>query len=404
MSCTTSIIHEQMPRCLNPAPARAQTPPLHHTSLVFAFLPLSIRHGPNGLRVRASPPGQPIRDDLVSAVRRDYKFCGAALPWVRGSQLTTSPPCGQMQVSAFAPLPAEGRAVAEQPCDGEPTSVQNGNLRAAVDIEGRLAFTRLSDGQTLLRETVPRVFSPTGTPPKNMPGFYTLDLQFAAVDGERIYGLGQHKTGKLDNKGVKGLRLQPQNTEVLIPVAHSSLGFTFLFNLPAFGTVEYNDTGSFWHADAVLQADFWVATTADSPPHASSPWGQLLSAYANVTGHAPVYPEWASGFWQCKNRYHNQSQLLDIAHGHRERGIPLSLLIIDYYSWAPLPLGDEQMSPACWPDPKTMVGMGGVVMSMAPWAPLLPLCPSHRPHHVAQTCCLHYPGDSSPSPPARRPL
>jgi alpha-D-xyloside xylohydrolase len=81
------------------------------------------------------------------------------------------------------------------------------------------------------------------------------------------------------------------------------------------------------------QADFWVATTADGPEHAISPWVQLQTRYADATGHAPVYPEWTSGFWQSKNRYHNQSQVLDVARGYGQRGLPLALMIIDYFSW-----------------------------------------------------------------------
>ena len=81
----------------------------------------------------------------------------------------------------------------------------------------------------------------------------------------------------------------------------------------------------------MLQADFWVATTAAGDE--SSPWAQLQASYANATGHAPVYPEWSSGFWQCKNRYHNQSQIMDVARGYISRGYPISLIIIDYFSW-----------------------------------------------------------------------
>ena len=87
--------------------------------------------------------------------------------------------------------------------------------------------------------------APTKTTPP-LHGFLSLDLHFEAVDGERIYGLGQHKTGKLDNKGGgrSSFVLNPHNTEILIPVAHSSEGYAFLFNLPSFGRVEYNDTDS----------------------------------------------------------------------------------------------------------------------------------------------------------------
>lgn len=93
--------------------------------------------------------------------------------------------------------------------------------------------------------------------------------------------------------------MAPHDGEVLIPVVHSSLGYTFLFNLPSLGEVEYNDSVSLWHADAVLQMDIWVATTEDSAGHhATSPWQQLQLSYVDATGHSPVYPEWASGFWQ----------------------------------------------------------------------------------------------------------
>ena len=55
------------------------------------------------------------------------------------------------------------------------------------------------------------------------------------------------------------------------------------------------------------------------------------------------------------NRYHNQSQIMDVADGYISRGYPISLIIIDYYNWAPSPLGDETLPKACWPDPKAMV-------------------------------------------------
>src|SRR4051812_44814167 len=34
--------------------------------------------------------------------------------------------------------------------------------------------------------------------------------------------------------------------------------------------------------------------------------------WVDAVGHAPVLPPWAAGFWQCKNRYANQSQLLQV--------------------------------------------------------------------------------------------
>lgn len=168
-------------------------------------------------------------------------------------------------------------------------------------------------------------------------------------------------------KGIHDMLLAPHDGDIVIPVAHSSMGYAFLFNLPSLGMVEYNDTGSFWHADVVLQMDIWVATTAapttaSSSPGAAavSPWQQLQSRYVDATGHSPVYPHWSTGFWQCKLRYSNQSQVMDVVHGYLDRGINISLIIIDFYSWNDPDgnintLGDETLPKTCWPDPKGMV-------------------------------------------------
>lgn len=292
-------------------------------------------HGDNGVRVRAVPENSTFRDDLVSAL------VDTARP---------PAPCSEATLGA----------VASQ-------NFTSGNLRAELGADGRLRFWRVSDNFLLLAEQTARSLAAAAT-----PGFLRLDLAFDAVPGERIYGLGQHKTGQLDNKGVEGLTLAPANTEILIPVAHSSLGFAFLFNLPSFGAVEYNSSGSFWRADAALQADFWVATTGDSPPHSTlgSPWAQLQLAYADATGHAPVLPAWTTGFWQCKNRYHNRTQLRDVVDGYVARERAVSLMIIDYYSWAPGPMGDEVLPEACWPDAKAMVAelqAEGVELMVSPY-------------------------------------
>lgn len=279
-------------------------------------------YGDNALRVRSIPEegGWHFRNDLISAL--------LPRPMLKG--------CTRRMLQT-----------------GESSSVIHQNLQLNIQDDGCLSFVRVSDGKVLLTEVFPHQLVPTTLATSELP-FLSLNLTFHAVEGERIYGLGQHKTGQLNNKG-QTFSLAPVNTEIVIPILHSSLGYAFLFNLPSFGQVSLNDRYTSWQADAVLQMDIWVATTADGPEHAVSPWLQLQQAYINATGPAPVLPEWTTGFWQSKNRYHNQSQLMDIVEGHLQRDIPLSLIVIDYFNWDPLPLGDEEMPPQCWPDPKGMV-------------------------------------------------
>ena len=58
-----------------------------------------------------------------------------------------------------------------------------------------------------------------------------------------------------------------------------------------------------------------------------------MGNYAGATGHAPMLPEWAAGFWQCKNRYRTQEELLAAAREFSRLGLPLSVLVIDYRHW-----------------------------------------------------------------------
>lgn len=65
-----------------------------------------------------------------------------------------------------------------------------------------------------------------------------------------------------------------------------------------------------------------------------------------------MMPEWGLGFWQCKLRYWNQEQLLEVAREFRRRGIPLDLIVIDFFHWPHM--GDFSFEREFWPDPKAM--------------------------------------------------
>lgn len=115
-----------------------------------------------------------------------------------------------------------------QKADGHatPQPVTSGNIKAEVGADGLLTFTRISDSKILLAEKTMRWLGPAASVPP-LPGFLGFNITFKPTPGERFYGLGQHKTGQLDNAGLS-FDLSPKNTEILIPVAHSSVGYAIL--------------------------------------------------------------------------------------------------------------------------------------------------------------------------------
>lgn len=175
-------------------------------------------------------------------------------------------------------------------------------------------------------------------------GPYRCEVTFEAYRGERIYGLGQHQHGLLDQKGAV-VDLVQRNTEVCVPFALSNRGYGFLWNMPGVGRVELAANRTRWVADGARQIDYWV-TTGSTP-------ADVVSRYSTATGLPPMMPSWASGFWQCKLRYRTQQELLEVAREHKRRGLPLSVIVVDYFHWSRQ--GEWKFDPAEWPDPGAMV-------------------------------------------------
>ncbi len=175
-------------------------------------------------------------------------------------------------------------------------------------------------------------------------GLFKIEVCFQATDGEHLYGLGQHQHGRFDQKGCV-VDLVQRNTEVSIPFLLSSEGYGFLWNNPAIGRVELGFNATRWVAEATSQIDYWV-TTGQSP-------AAILRNYADATGHAPMLPEWAAGYWHSKLRYASQDELEHAVHEHQSRGLPLSVIVIDFFHWTRQ--GEWRFDPERWPDPAGMV-------------------------------------------------
>ncbi len=232
--------------------------------------------------------------------------------------------------------------------------IRNGALSAEItaqvdfvrpNVPATIRFFKTSTGEELLAEAETEFPRPAARQYKFVGGEnFHLQVRFQAYKDERIYGLGQHQHGCLNQKGCVIDQMQ-YNTEVSIPFLLSSRGYGFLWNNPAIGRVELGQHETRWVAEATPQLDYWI-TTGETP-------ADMLERYVDATGHAPMLPEWAAGFWQCKLRYRTQEELLEIAREYKRRGLPLSIIVSDFFHWSKQ--GDWQFDPECWPDPAEMV-------------------------------------------------
>ncbi|MBQ6707366.1 MAG: family 31 glucosidase [Clostridia bacterium] len=230
--------------------------------------------------------------------------------------------------------------------------ITNGKIRCRVHMRGYLTF--YNNGKQILKEYT-RVFKEANDHAYCMPvygrhykaqdGFnYSLTQKFEAVEGEKIFGMGQYQQNNFDLKGCV-LELAQRNAQITIPFYVSNLGYGFLWNHPGIGEVIFGANYTQWSAESTQEIDYWI--TADDTPKA------IIENYTEVTGRAPEYPEDTLGLWQSKLRYRTQDEVLSVAREYKKRGLPLDVIIIDYFHW--IRQGDWDFDYEYWPDPVAMV-------------------------------------------------
>ena len=268
--------------------------------------------GTNGVRVRISAPGQPITEPITGAL------------------LDTAPSEVRHGPAAF---------------DG-PLSITHGNIKVVVDAATMLVTaTRVSDGAVLLKQTNLSFVSATDAECNSptckkspwlktcacsdqltgaRPGSVQAKVTFQGTAGEMVYGLGEHKTRKVQQAPYTKTFADSlyygmsSGGDVSIPYYSSSLGYGFAWNLPSLGDVSIGEDKIEWSSYATLGVDMWISTTpAGSAPEANavvdphrSFYLDLLHQWVDVSGHPTPMPFWTTGFIQCKDRYRNQSQVL----------------------------------------------------------------------------------------------
>jgi len=182
-------------------------------------------------------------------------------------------------------------------------------------------------------------------------GDYSLNVRFESQDQEKLFGMGQYQQANLDLKGCL-LELAQRNSQVSIPFVLSSLGYGFLWNNPAIGRATFGNNYTEWSAQVTEQMDYWI--TVDSTP------AEILRSYTAAVGRTPLIPPTLLGLWQSKLRYRTQEEVLTVAREYHRRGIPLDVIVIDFFHW--VRQGDWSFDPQYWPDPRAMVdelrGMG----------------------------------------------
>jgi len=77
----------------------------------------------------------------------------------------------------------------------------------------------------------------------------------------------------------------------------------------------------------------------------------VIATYRNLSGNAPMFPLWAYGFWQCRERYTSSANLVETVKEFRNRNIPMDVIVQDWQYWGKNGWGVPRFDETNYPNP-----------------------------------------------------
>ena len=198
-------------------------------------------------------------------------------------------------------------------------------------------------GRTVLKEEGESSFSPVVY---EADSGFTIQQNFQLSSDEGIYGLGQNQEGYFNYRGKKIVLVQ-SNTDAVTPFLISTKNYGIFWD--NYSKTIFNDSTNYtslW-SDMGDNIDYYFIYGKDMD--------EVISGYRELTGKAPMYGKWAYGYWQSKEHYQTQSEVMSIAEKYRKLKMPIDNIIQDWDYWN----GAQNWSgmffdKTLYPDPKKM--------------------------------------------------
>src|SRR5579872_997210 len=220
-------------------------------------------------------------------------------------------------------------------------TLSTARLKVAVDRKDGTTSYIDPSGKKMLNEG-PKMMTPAEV---NGEKTYHAEVNFSIYGShEGFYGLGQHQAGVWNYRG-EAVDLWQANTEIAVPMVLSTNGYGLFWNNPS--RSRFNN--------AFVQSLYISSEVADTVDYYfiyGPEFDQIVAAYRELTGGVPMLGKWAYGFWQCKNKYQSQAELLGVAHKYRELHLPVDNIVQDWFWWTRT--GEFKFN-SKYPDPKGMV-------------------------------------------------
>ena len=196
---------------------------------------------------------------------------------------------------------------------------------------GEITF-RSKDGKQLLTDTKTLLDARKDDANK---GKYRITQNFQLADDEAIYGLGQLHDAYMNQRGRRNIRLWNGNTYIAIPYFTSEKGYglywdnagkTYFDDVVASKDTKANDSHTSFTSEVGTCADYYFM-------YKDGTQDGVIASIRELTGQATMFPKWAMGFWQCRERYKTSDELAGVLDKYRELKIPTDAIVQDWQYW-----------------------------------------------------------------------
>jgi Alpha-glucosidases, family 31 of glycosyl hydrolases len=176
---------------------------------------------------------------------------------------------------------------------------------------------------------------------------FTVSQSFELDKDECIYGLGQQHQGKMSKRNVS-LKMVQGNLDDYIPFFLSVKGYGLFWDNYSPTNFDDNQERTTFKSEVGDCIDYYFMNGGNADG--------VIACMRNLTGQAPMFPLWTYGFWQSRERYKTQDELVDVVKKYRELNVPLDGIIQDWQYWGNNYLWNamEFLNPGFY-DPQKMV-------------------------------------------------
>ncbi len=228
---------------------------------------------------------------------------------------------------------------------GDLLTLKSENLEVVLNLKtGKISYST-TKGETLLGEKEKGVlftdFNDAGTKT------YTVSQSFLLDKDESIYGLGEQQQGKMVQRNIK-LNMIQGNTDDYVPFFVSVKGYGLYWdNYSPTLFVDTPDETSF-KSDVGDCMDYYFMYGANADG--------VIANMRDLTGQVPMFPLWTFGYFQSKERYKTQDEVVGIVKKYRDLGVPFDGIIQDWQYWGNNYLWNAmEFLNVEYPNPKKMI-------------------------------------------------